>query len=175
MPMSAAEKKAFRARMEAGKAAKSGSTEIVLARPATTTYLAAPPPKPKRSLSTRLKSDLAVAAVEEKELLMVSGVAGLLGYAEQDGWLADVPEVDFLPFGMPGSVALYSWVLGKYFLKDPSLKLWAARLTLAGGVVTGYNFGKGMAAKKAIESITQRAQGDEDSDIDDDEADAAGI
>lgn len=181
MPMSAAEKKAFRARMEAGKAAKSGSTEIILApsyapaRASKTTYLAPPPPKPKKSLSTKLRSEAAIAAVEDRELMYVVGMGGLLGYAEQDGWLQDVPEVDFLPLGMPGSVALYAWAAGKWFFKDPGFKLWAARLTLAGGAVTGYNFGKGMAAKRQLEQLTQKGAGEDDGDDDEGSDDNAGI
>lgn len=176
MPMSAKEKAAFRARMEAGRAAKAGSTEIILApsyapaKVSKTTHLAPPPPKPKKSLSTKLRSEAAIAAVEEKELFMVTATAGALGYAEQDGWLQDVPEIDFLPLGMPGSVAVYSWLAGKYFFKDPGFKLWAARLTLAGGVITGYNFGKGMAAKRQMEKLAQTGAGEDDDEGDDDSA-----
>lgn len=178
MPMSAKEKAAFRARMEAGKAAKSGaSTEIILApqylpaKASKTTYLAAPPPKPKKSLSARLRSDVAIAAMEEKESFMVWGVAGLLGYAEQDGWMQDVPEIDFLPLGQTGSVAFYAWAANKLgLIKDPSWRLWLSRITLAGGTVVSHNFGKGLAAKRQMEKLTQQGAGDGDEDEDSDEA-----
>lgn len=175
MPMSEAEKRAFRARMEAGKAAKGPSTEIILApnySPAKASqprYLAPPPPKPKKSLSAKLHKDGAIAAMEERESLMVFGVAGALGYAEQDGWLNDIPEIDFLPLGQTGSVAFYAWLANKFgFVKDPSLRLWLARITLAGGSVTAHNFGKGMAAKRQMEKLAQTGAGDDDDDNGDD-------
>ena len=110
--------------------------------------------------------------MEERELLMVTATAGALGYAEQDGWFVDVPEIDFIPLGMPGSVAAYAWAANKWLVRDPSWKLWLARLTLAGGVVTGYNFGKGMAAKRQLEQLTQKGAGE---DLDDEGDDNAGI
>jgi len=175
MPMSAAEKSKFLARMAAGRAAAS-STEMVLApassaitvSPARQSNITAlgPPPRPAgKSLAKKLSSVAAIAHVEEKEALMVTAVGFGLGYAEQENYLQDLPDIDMLAMaGQMGKVAVYAYLANRYLIKDPTWKLWLSRITLAAGAAAGRDLGKGYAAKKQMESLTGKSAGEEDDD-----------
>lgn len=173
MPMSAAQKRSFveRMRRARGIGASKKTTEIVVRAPTapaarrTVTYLAPPPPAPKKSISRRIASSAVVVAVQEKELLSALLTAGAIGYLDQEGWLAELPEPESVPIGKKGVLALLSFGAAKWIIKDPELKKIALGITTAAGSIATYEMVKAWTAAKQLEKATGvKLTGDDDSD-----------
>lgn len=172
MAMTAAQKKAFAERMAAARAAKGSrasapraSTAIIVAPQAKS--LGAPPKAAPKSLARRVSSAAVVAAVQEKELLATGITGAAIGYVEQEGWLKELPEPQSLPIGKTGSLAIFSYVVNRFFVKDPETKKILSGVTSASTAITGYHLGKGYALKAQAEKLIkgENAAGD---DLDDD-------
>jgi hypothetical protein len=157
MAMTAAQKQAFAARMAAARAAKtarsSGSTAIIVAPPAASRSLGAPPKAPPKSLARRIGSAATVAAVQEKQLVATVITGGAIGYLEQEGWLNELPEVQSLPIGKVGVLAVTSYLVNRFLIKDPETKKIISGVTNASAAIASYQIGKGYALKAQAEKL----------------------
>jgi|CXWL01.1.fsa_nt_gi hypothetical protein len=163
MAMTAAQKKAFVARMEAGRARAAegkSSTEIIVAprsAPAgktTVKYMAPPPKAAPKSLARRVGSAAVVVAVQEKEMIASLLTAGAIGYLDQEGWLNELPEPESVPIGKKGVLAILAYAGARYLVKDAELKKILMGVSTAAGTIAMYELVKGWTAKKQMEKIT---------------------
>lgn len=165
MAMTAAQKQAFAARMAAARAAKagrsSGSTAIIVA-PQGSPSLGPPPKAAPKSLARRIGSAATVAAVQEKQLVATVITGGAIGYLEQEGWLNELPEVQSLPIGKVGVLAVTSYLVNRFLIKDPETKKVVGGITNAAAAISSYQMGKGYALKAQAEKLLspQSAAGD---------------
>lgn len=89
-----------------------------------------------RRAAVRFGGVAARAASEEKHRLVACAAAGLVGYAEKEGW--NLPHVDML--GVPATYGLGLWFLQKSgYLKSKTLSHACTGLL----AVAAYKFGAG--------------------------------
>jgi hypothetical protein len=148
--MTAKEKEAFKRRMAAGRA--NASTALAVVPKSKVTYLAAPPPAPKKSLARRVGSAAVVYAVQEKEMVATILTAGAIGYLEQEGWLEEMPLKDALPIGAKGMLAIFTYGASKYLVKDPELKKILMGVSQAAGTIATYELVRAFTAKRQLEA-----------------------
>lgn len=170
MAMTAAQKRAFVDRMARARASRPATKTTALAVVPTAsrvTYLA-PPPKasPPKSLARRVGSAAVVAAVQEKQLVATVITGAAIGYIEAEGWLQELPEIESLPIGKTGSLAVTSYLVNRFLVKDPETKKILSGITSAAAAVSSYNMGKAFALKAQAEKLL--TSGGADDDLDDD-------
>lgn len=175
MAMTAAQKKAFAERMAAARAAKTSRTTTALAVvPVQSKSLGAPPKPAPKSLARRVGSAAVVAAVQEKQLVATVITGGAIGYLEQEGWLNELPEVQSLPIGKTGVLAVSSYLVNRFLVKDPETKKILSGVTTAAAAISSYQMGKAYALKAQAEKLLK---GDEDGggDLENEDKNKAGI
>lgn len=89
-----------------------------------------------RRVATKFASAAVSAARDEKHRLYAVGAAGVLGYAEKQGW--DLPHIDML--GIPATYGLGGWLLMKAgVIRNKSFSHCVTGLL----AVAAYKFGSG--------------------------------
>lgn len=89
-----------------------------------------------RRVASKVFSHASRAAAEEKHRLYACGAAGLVGYAEKEGW--NLPHIDAL--GVPATWGLAGWLALKAGMVKSKTLSHAVTGLLA---VASYKFGKG--------------------------------
>lgn len=173
--MTPAQKKAFVARMaaaraRAGSSAAKPTTAIIVAPKGSS--LGAPPSPPKKSLARRVGSAAAVAAVQEKQLLSTVVTGGAIGYLEQEGWLQELPEVQSLPIGKVGMLAVVAYGVNRWLIKDGETKKIVTGVMSAAAAIASYQMGKAYAIKAQADKLLK---GDMAGDLENEGSDKAGI
>lgn len=167
MAMTAAQKKDFAARMAAARAAKASrggskkaSTEIIIAPPASSRSLGPAPKSAPKSLARRVGSAAVVAAVQEKQLLSSAVTGAAIGYLEQEGWLNELPESpQSLPIGKTGMLAVGSYLVNRFLIKDAETKKIVSGITQAAVTISTYQMGKAYALKAQAEALLKGTAG----------------
>jgi hypothetical protein len=153
-----AAKQAFLARMAKGRAKKGGGGKKHSSGSAMVPYTAMPmmgysgaaPSAPKRSVRQKLTSVLELAA-KKQSMITSLGAGALLGYADHEGWLQELPEID----SVNGLDNKFTLAAGLYFLADsdllasmPKVRLFAQDVANVSAGIGAYNATRVYLGKK---------------------------
>jgi len=158
-----AEKQAFLARMAKGRAKashKGGGGKKRSAGTAMVPYVATPlgayvgapsaPSTPRKSVRQKLTNVLELAA-KKQSMLTSLGAGAVLGYADHEGWLQELPEID----SVNGLDNKFTLAAGLYFLADsdilasmPKLRLFVQDTANVSAGIGAYNATRVYLGKK---------------------------